>query len=211
MAHTLTHRNVHVSHDDNDYADNDTTQEHAVVDHELQRSRFGGFHFGASFFGWLVATGLSTMLLTLLAAAGSAVALSSVDAVTTGTAATVGVISGVLFILALAVAYYAGGYVAGRMARFDGVRQGVGVWAIGLVLTIVLGVLGATLGSKYNLLAQLSLPSLPVNGSSFTRGGIITGALTVLGTLAAAVAGAKQGERYHNRIDETGQVGTVAQ
>lgn len=26
------------------------------------------------------------------------------------------------------VAYYCGGYVAGRMARFDGMKQGLAVW-----------------------------------------------------------------------------------
>jgi hypothetical protein len=205
MAHALTHRNVDVrdhQHDD--------THDHAVVDKDLQHSRFGGFHFGTAFFGWLVATGLATMLLSLLAAAGSAVALSTVDSVTGGTAATVGVMSGVLFLLALFVAYYAGGYVAGRMARFDGARQGVGVWAIGLILTILLGALGAALGSQYNLLQSLNLPALPVDGSSFTTGGVVTAVLALMATLAAAIMGAKQGERYHDKIDATGQVDTVA-
>jgi hypothetical protein len=209
MAHALTHRNVNVRDHDNDHDTMDNGHEHAVVNKDLQYTRFGGFHFGAAFFGWLVATGLSTMLTALLAAAGSAVALSTVDTVTSGTATTVGLLSGLLFLLALGIAYYAGGYVAGRMARFDGARQGVGVWAIGLILTIVLGVLGAAIGSQYNLLQQLNLPALPVDGSSFTTGGLITGILAVLVTLMAAILGGKAGERYHNRIDATGEVDTV--
>ena len=45
--------------------------------------------------------------------------------------------------MALAVAYFAGGYVAGRMSRFDGARQGLGTWLLGLVVTVVLAVVGA--------------------------------------------------------------------
>ena len=46
------------------------------------------------------------------------------------------------------VAYYCGGYVAGRMARFDGVKQGVAVWVWALVIAIIVTVLGAVGGSS---------------------------------------------------------------
>ena len=52
----------------------------------------------------------------------------------------------------LLVAYYFGGYVAGRMARFNGPRQGLGVWLIGLVVTVALAVAGALFGAEYNVL-----------------------------------------------------------
>jgi hypothetical protein len=207
MAHALTHRNMDVRHEERDSED---TREHAVVDRDLERSRFGGFHFGSAFFGWLVATGLATMLTAILAAAGSAVALSAVDSVTGSSVNTVGLVSGVLLVLALTIAYYAGGYVAGRMARFDGARQGFGAWAIGLILTIILGVLGASLGAKYNLFQSLNLPALPVDSSNFTTGGLITALAALVATLLAAIAGGKAGEGYHRKVDATGQVDTVS-
>lgn len=208
MAHALTHRNVDTRDRDTDSLDD--THEHAVVNRELEHSKFGGFHFGSAFFGWLVATGLATMLTAILAAAGSAVALTAVETVSGDTVNSVGLISGLLLILALTIAYYAGGYVAGRMARFDGARQGLGAWAIGLILTILLGVLGAALGSQYNLFQSLNLPALPVDSSSFTTGGLITALIALAATLMAAIAGGKAGEKYHRRIDQTGQVDTVA-
>ena len=41
---------------------------------------------------------------------------------------TIGVGGAIAVLVVLMIAYYCGGYVAGRMARFDGLRQGVGVW-----------------------------------------------------------------------------------
>lgn len=190
----------------------DHMQEHAVVDRDLQRSEFGGFHFGAAFFGWLVTTGLATIVIALLSAAGSAVAVAAVDsvnAVSGQTASTVGLVSGILLVIALAISYYAGGYVAGRMSRFDGARQGVGVWLIGVLLTLILGGLGAALGAKYNVLQGLNLPHLPINQGSFTTGGLITSVAALLVTLAAAVLGGRAGERYHKKVDASGEIGTV--
>ena len=41
-----------------------------------------------------------------------------------GDAETIGLVGGALLLAALMIAYFAGGYVAGRMSRFDGARQG---------------------------------------------------------------------------------------
>lgn len=172
----------------------------------LQRERFGGFHFGAAFFGWLVANSVGILLITLLSAIGGAVALTTTDSANqlTGNAATIGVISAILLLAALSLAYYAGGYVAGRMARFDGARQGFGAWLIGLVITVILSAVGAALGANYNLLQQVNLPSIPVGAQSFTEGGLITLLLAALLTAFAAIAGGKVGERFHHKVDEAG-------
>ena len=45
----------------------------------------------------------------------------------------------IALLVVLMIAYYAGGYVAGRMSRFDGARQGLGTWAIGLIVTVAPG------------------------------------------------------------------------
>jgi hypothetical protein len=188
----------------------DREVDNAVVDESLQRGKYGGFHFGTAFFGWLVSSGMAVLLLSILTAAGAAVALTQVDnasQVNSDTASTVGLVGGILFALVLAIAYYAGGYVAGRMARFDGARQGIGVWLIGVLVTLLLGGAGAALGAKFNALQQLNLPSLPVNGASFTKGGLITTLVTFLVTLVAALLGGKAGEAYHRKVDA---VGTVA-
>ncbi len=104
----------------------------------------------------------------------------------------------------LMIAYSCGGYVAGRMSRFDGARQGLGAWLFGIVVTIVLALAAVILGSEYNVLEQLNLPSLPVGDSTLTSGGAIALAAVLLGSLLAAVVGGKAGERYHRKIDRAG-------
>jgi hypothetical protein len=167
-----------------------------------QREQYGGINWGAAFFGWLVAIGLGALLVGLLAAAGAAVGITEADA--EASTESIGVGGAIALIAALAVAYYCGGYVAGRMSRFDGARQGIGAWLIGLLVTIVLAAAGALLGTEYNVLEQLDLPALPVDDSEFATGGAIALAAVVVGTLLAALVGGKAGERYHRKVDRAG-------
>jgi hypothetical protein len=169
------------------------------------RDEFGGINWGAAFFGFLVAVGMGTILTALLGAAGAAVGLTQgvSDDELTESVDTVGIVGGALLLAVLMLAYYCGGYVAGRMSRFDGARQGFGVWAIALVVAILLAVAGALFGSEYNVLAQLDLPRIPVEEGSLATGGAIALALIVLGTLVAAIAGGRVGQRYHRRVDRT--------
>src|SRR4051812_6750041 len=90
------------------------------------------------------------------------------------------------------------------MARFSGPKQGLGVWIIALVVTVVLAVAGAVLGAEYNVLSELNLPRIPIGEGALTTGGLIALAAIVLGTLLAAVAGGKAGTHYHRKIDRAG-------
>ena len=180
----------------------------AGVDRERQREEYGGFNIGAAFFGWLVAVGMAALLTAILSAAGAAIGLTSVSGSEARSSAdAISIVGGILFFLVLALAYFAGGYVAGRMSRFDGARQGVGVWLFGLVVTILLAVLGAIAGSKYNVLGQLNLPRIPIDEGSLATGGAIALAAILVGTLVAALLGGKAGERYHRKVDRAGHVG----
>jgi MFS family permease len=178
---------------------------HDAVDR--QHERFGGIKWGAAFFGWLSANGLAVILVALLSAAGVAIGLtqgvpSTNEAVQQ--ADTIGIVGGIALLVVLFLAYLAGGYVAGRMARFDGARQGIAVWVIGLLVVIALAVLGAVLGAQYNVLQQLNLPRIPIGEGTATTAGIIALVAILLVTLAGAVLGGKLGERYHRKIDRAG-------
>jgi hypothetical protein len=174
-----------------------------------QREEYGGINWGSAFFGWLTAIGIAALLTAILSAAGTAVGLtetspSQAAGQASGNAGTVGIVGAIVLLVILGIAYYAGGYVAGRMSRFDGPRQGLGVWLIGLIVTIVLAVAGVLLGAKYNVLSQLNLPRIPVDEGSLTTGGLIALVAIVAVTLLAAMAGGKQGTHYHRKIDRTG-------
>jgi len=172
-----------------------------------QRDEFGGINWGASFFGWLVAVGVAVLLTAILAAAGAAIGLTSTsEAEATSNAEELGLGGGIALVVVLMLAYYTGGYVAGRMSRFDGGRQGLGTWVIGLLVTIALAAAAVILGDQYNVLERLNLPSLPVGDQTLATGGIIALAAIVVGSLLAAMLGGKVGERYHKRVDRAGFV-----
>ena len=178
------------------------------VDREAQRDEYGGFNFGAAFFGWLVAIGVTALLTALLSAAGAAIGLTEIsDTEAQANAETISIVGGALLILVVAIGYYAGGYVAGRMSRFDGGRQGLGTWAIGIALTVLLAVVGAIAGSEYNLLGDLNLPRIPIDEGSLATGGGIALALILVASLIAAIVGGKAGERYHRKVDAVGYRG----
>jgi MFS family permease len=176
----------------------------AVV-RERQRDEYGGFNLGGAFFGWLVAVGIAVLLTALLSAAGAAIGLTELsDGEAKSNAETISIVGGILLIAVLAISYYAGGYVAGRMSRFDGGRQGLGVWLFGLLATVALAIVGAVAGSEYNLFSQLNLPRIPIDEGSLATGAAITLLLILASTVIAAIAGGKVGERYHRKVDRAG-------
>jgi hypothetical protein len=153
------------------------------------RQRFGGTKLVSAFFGWLVAVGL-TVLLGALAGAASLV----VGGRTLGVGPAVAV-------AILLVAAFAGGYVTGRLARFDGARNGFLSWAIGVLVTAALAVVAAFLGARDAALAGVPLPSLVSALEQVGGAELVLAAVAVLGTLAAAVIGGKAGEQFHHRVD----------
>ena len=173
-------------------------------DAELRRrDEFGGMNVGAAFFGWLVAIGMAVILTAILAAAGTAIGLTN-GTPSAGSADTIGIVGGALLVAILALSYFCGGYVAGRMSRFDGGRQGFGTWLIGLLVTLLVAGAGAVFGSKYNVFEQLNLPRIPVEEGTLATGGAIALAAVVICTLVAAVIGGTVGRRYHARVDRAG-------
>ena len=167
------------------------------------RDRFGGTNTGAAFFGWLVAIAMTILLTSIVGAVATAV--GTANDVTTGEALqdadTLGLVAAIVLVAIMLLAYYTGGYVAGRMSRFDGGRQGVAVWVIGLLVTLVAVGLGLVFGNEYNLLDRVSLPRMPVPTDQLGWAGIVTGLVILAGTLLAAMVGGKVGHRYHDKVD----------
>jgi hypothetical protein len=167
----------------------------AETAHARARDEFGGINWGSAFFGWLVATGLAAILIGIEFAAGAAIGL------TEDNASTIDIVGGAILIAIFALAYYCGGYVAGRMSRFDGGRQGFATWIVGLVLTGVLAAAGAIWGSQYDVLGALHLPHIPIDEGGIVTGGAIALVAALVASLIVALLGGKAGERYHRRVD----------
>lgn len=174
-----------------------------------EQERYGGMKFGSAFFGWLTATGTGVILTALVAATGAAIGIS-VDQngqpnLDEGDATTIGIVGAILLVVVLLISYFCGGYVAGRMARFDGLKQGLAVWLWAILIAIVVAVIGAIAGSQFNILANLdSFPRIPINEGTLTTAGIITAVILALASLAGALLGGVAGMRFHRKVDRAG-------
>jgi amino acid transporter len=194
-------------HDVERHDETGETDETLVTDETDETyDKFGGANLGAAFFGWLVATGLAVLLIGIVgavaAAIGEAQDITQSDA--ERDAGTIGVAAAIVLVAVMLIGYYAGGYVAGRMSRFDGARQGTAVWLIGLATTVIAVALGWIFGDRYNVLDRVDLPRIPIPDDELTWGGVLTGVVILVGTLLAATAGGKVGRHYHDRVDSYG-------
>ena len=171
------------------------------------RDMYGGVDWLASFLGFifvLVAAAFFSLIAGLvLAPLGFTPNLGEIGAaVITGL-----VLVGILVFLT----YFFGGYVAGRLARFDGGRNGAMLllWSFLAVAVLALagGILGGVLPAgiaggirsfiQNNVLATIgSLAELGVVGIIVAVGGLL---LALLG----GFLGGRLGSRYHSEIDRT--------
>lgn len=179
---------------------------------EREQERFGGFKWGSAFFGWLTATGTAVLLTALLGAVGAGLGLGVTEGDVEDAAQEIGanaqtvtIIGAIALAVLLFIAYYCGGYVAGRMARFSGAKQGLAVWIWAIVIAIVVAIIAAVAGSQFNVLGQLnSFPRIPVDEGSLTATGIVTAIVVALVSLGGAILGGIGGMRYHRRVDRVG-------
>jgi hypothetical protein len=164
-----------------------------------QSRRFGGIRWGSAFFGWVTAMGMVALLSALTTAAAAAMGLVN-PAPDPATVQTMGVAGAAVLLLVIFVGYYCGGYVAGRMARFAGARQGVAVW----LWTLFVAVVGAVIATVTGVVAGPRLEELirlPLNGGVMSAGAAALAVGVLVVTLVGAVLGGLAGMRYHRRVD----------
>jgi hypothetical protein len=174
---------------------------------ELRRERqeFGKrIQWEAVFFGLLAAIGLAASLVAMvlggLVAAGvtsfSEDASSLVDHVMTG--------GGAIPVAIVALSYLTGGYVAARMARFDGWRQGLGIWLLSLLMLLAVTIAVWIAGGEIDPTKSISLPSNPIDEGPLSQSGWTILAVAVLVALIFAILGGVLGERFHRAVDRAG-------
>jgi len=206
-------RVIHGTRDDHGRHNHDVVVEEVPTRETVvarEKEQFGGVKIGSAFFGWLAATGMAVLLTALVAAAGTAVGLATHtnvnDAVNQASGnQSVGIAGIITLLVILFVSYYCGGYVAGRMARFNGARQGLMVWIWALIAAIVVAVLAMTAGQQYNVLANLnSFPRIPVNEGDLTTTSIVAAVVVAVVALIGAMLGGLAGLRFHRKVDRAG-------
>ncbi len=160
------------------------------------RSRFGGIDLPATLAGALAALGTAVILAGILAGAGTVGYQMGVDDAAEKLTAG-GLIGG---LVTLVVAFLVGGWVAGRVARYDGGRNGL-LTALWFVLFAAgAAALGAWAGDKYNVFRNVNLPQW-FDSDALTGPAIGSGLLALAVMFGAGWVGGRLGERYHRRAD----------
>jgi hypothetical protein len=164
--------------------------------HEAHR-RFGGLDVPASLAGTLCALGTAVLLAGLVTGAGSIGYRLGARGSEAGVSVA-GMVAGLIVLLA---AFGTGGWVAGRMSRYDGGRNGLmtAVWFV--VLAAIVAILGGWLGHRYDFLSRFDLPQW-FSGTDRGPIAIGTGIVAVAVMLIAGTLGGKLGDRYHRGADQ---------
>jgi hypothetical protein len=190
-----------------DYADAQYEEDTEDVDRASvvgrERQALGGVKVGSAFFGWLAATGMAVLLTALVAAGGAAVSLAQGN--DADAPESIGLTEAIVLLVIFFVAYYCGGYVASRMARFNGMKQGVAVWIWAVVIAIVVAIAAAVAGDQYDIQSELNnFPRIPSNEGDVTTNGVIAALAIAAVTLVGAMMGGLAGMRFHRRVDKAG-------
>jgi hypothetical protein len=170
-----------------------------------ERREFGGrIQWEAVFFGLLAAIGLCASLIALVLGGLVAAGVTDFHQDVAGLVDQMAVGGGAIAVAILALSYLAGGYVAARMARFDGWRQGLGVWLLGTLLVLAAAVTAWIAGGKLDPSDSITLPSNPIDDGPLSDGGWALGLVAALVPLLFAVLGGIVGERFHRAVDRAG-------
>jgi hypothetical protein len=167
-----------------------TTDESAV---RVARRRFGGFDLPAAFAGMLAGLGLTVLLAGIAGAAGS---VGYQSGATADDLSNGGLITGLVILL---LSFLAGGWVAGRMARYDGGLNGTTSGVLFVLLAAAVSGVGSWLDKQYDFFQDVRLPNW-FSGPSTTEA-VVTAVVGIAVVLLAAGLGGLRGARYHRRAD----------
>jgi hypothetical protein len=172
------------------------------------RDMYGGVDWLASFLGFVFAIVAGS---TFSLVAGLVLAPLGFE-VTLGGEIGPAIITGLVLVgILVFLTYFFGGYVAGRLARFDGGRNGamlllwsgVTVLVLALVNAILAGFLPSAISDEINDFIQNDLLSTIGNLSQLGVVGVAVFVGSLLLALLGGFLGGRVGSRYHAEIDRT--------
>jgi hypothetical protein len=182
-----------------------------VIDRRTRRAeavtatRFGGADLGASLSGFFAGLGALVFTGSLVAAGANELdyQLNLIDV--QGEVLEASMIGAAIAIVVVFLTFLFGGWVAGRMSRFEGGKNGLGAGLWLLVLSGIFALLGALVGPEFNAFGPAGLPDWfsAIRSDVRTTGALIAAVLFAAAALLGGYAGGRIGERYNQRVDTT--------
>src|ERR687898_1382184 len=155
-----------------------------------ERQEFGGqIQWEAVFFGLLAAIGLAASLVAMVLGGLVATGVTSFSEDATELVDRMMAGGSAIAVAILALSYLTGGYVAARMARFDGWRQGVGIWLLSLVIVLAAAVTAWIAGGELDPTDSITLPDNPVDEGPLGASAWVTAAVLLVVPLLSALIG----------------------
>jgi hypothetical protein len=167
-----------------------------------EREQFGGrIQWEAAFFGLLAGFGLAALLVAMVIGALIAAGVTDLGQDAAGLADRLTAGGGAILISIVALGYLTGGYVAARMARFDGWRQGLAVWVLSVLMVLAVAIAVWVGGGQLDPTKSISIPSNPIDAGPLSHSGWIPAGVGVVVALVSALLGGILGERFHRAVD----------
>lgn len=181
-------------------ADHDDHEHDDAHDQGYRRAYVrGGVSFGSIVTGTAVAFGAFS-LLTMLAA-GIAVAIGVTADAVDATPTEIGWGVGIVLVLIQFLAYFWGGYTAGRMARGAGILNGLLVPVLALlVLALAVGLVAA-FGGEARFAVPFTDFRVPVEEDVVFTWGIGLGIATLVVMFLGGILGGMLGARWHDKLE----------
>jgi hypothetical protein len=158
---------------------------------------FGPFSLTSVLAGVMVAYGTFAILVGIAAAVVDALNVNtdlSTDWERLGTTGGL-VVAGLLL-----VSYLFGGYVAGRMARRNGLAHGAGVLLLGVVIVGGVAALVRSSAGAGAITDNLRSLGIPTTADEYGQAGTVAGIASLIAVVVGSLLGGALGERWHARL-----------
>ncbi|MGI8983538.1 MAG: TIGR04086 family membrane protein [Acidimicrobiales bacterium] len=158
---------------------------------------FGAFSVTSVLAGVLVGYGAFAILAGLAVATLDAFG-SDTDLTTSW--AGLGTTGGVVIAGLLLLSYLFGGYVAGRMARRNGLAHGSGVLVLGIVVVAAVAALARASADSATIATSLRSLGIPTTADEWGQAGTVAGVASIVAVVVGSLLGGVLGERWHARL-----------
>lgn len=160
---------------------------------------YGSTSFPSILAGTLVAFGAVGIALAVAGAVGAKVGLTT-DGISTHDWRNAGIAGAAIAAVVLFVAFFFGGYTAGRMGWRAGMRNGLGVFVLAALVIAVVAGLAAWLGDADSVRRAAGDNGVPTDANTWSDIGIGAAIAAGVAMLVGAVLGGIRGERWHGRL-----------
>lgn len=160
----------------------------------------GGVSGGAVLTGTVVAFGAMFLLSALVGGVVTAIGVTATD-VSTSETIQAGIGAGAVLVIAQFLAYFWGGYTAGRMARGAGLANGLLVPLVAILVAVLVGAVVASLGATANLNLPFSTNRLPLENDFVVDWGLAISIAALAAMFLGGAIGGALGSRWHTKLE----------